>query len=231
MAQGVFTGLVQTQGQLLGRTARGSGFRLAIRHDFGLLDMGESIAVNGACLTVASLAGDRFEADCSKETVVRTTLGALPLGGSVHLERALRVGERLGGHFVSGHVDAVVRLVSLRSEGDARELLFALPPALAPYIAEKGSVTVDGVSLTVTQLSSETFGVMVVPHTLASTHLGSLRRGNEVNFEVDVLARYVVHSATLAKEGGRSEPSAHDKKAEGDRDESFRKTLGRAGWL
>jgi riboflavin synthase len=230
MAQDVFTGLVQTQGQLLGRTSRGSGSRLAIRHDFGPLEMGESIAVNGACLTVASFAANRFEADCSKETVDRTTLGGLPIGTHLHLERALRVGDRLGGHFVSGHVDAVVSVVSLRAEGDARELVFALPPTLAPYVAEKGSVTIDGVSLTVTSLSSGTFGVMVVPHTLASTHLGSLRRGNEVNFEVDVLARYVVHQAThrAAVAGDATKVTSE---ANLDRDDAFRKTLSRGGWI
>ncbi|MGC4067662.1 MAG: riboflavin synthase [Polyangiaceae bacterium] len=238
----MFTGLVQTQGQLLGRTSRGSGYRLAIRHDFGSLEMGESVAVNGACLTVAAFAANRFEADCSKETVDRTTLGGLPIGTSVHLERALRVGDRLGGHFVSGHVDAVIALASLRAEGDAKELVFALPRTLAPYVAEKGSITIDGVSLTVTSLSSANFGVMVVPHTLASTHLGSLRRGNDVNVEVDVLARYVVHHAThaTAAVGGSSELASAatvDRSTEAssdanvDRDAAFRKTLNRAGWI
>jgi riboflavin synthase len=230
MAFRVFTGLVQTQGQLQGRNARGVGFVLSIRHDFGALELGESIAVNGACLTVISSTKERFEADCSKETVERSNLGRITIGSSVHLERALRVGDRLGGHFVSGHVDALVQLLSSERQGEAQELTFDLPQTLLAYIAEKGSVTLDGVSLTVNTVTSDQFAVMVVPHSLRATHLGSLRRGDGVNLEVDVLARHIVHAVRLGMlpypttDLNGQEPSVN-------RDDALRKAMSRAGML
>jgi riboflavin synthase len=231
MAPGVFTGLVQTQGQLQGRTARGAGYRLTIRHDLGALELGESIAVNGACLTVAAFSSERFEADCSMETAKRTTLGRLPIGGSLHLERALRVGDRLGGHFVSGHVDTTVKLIDAHQVGEAHELSFELPSTFAPYVAEKGSVTLDGVSLTVTGLSPVSFKVMVVPHTLSSTRLGSLRRGDDANFEVDVLARYVVHLARFGQGETTTSTDTNQNEVAPTRDEVLKKALARAGLL
>jgi riboflavin synthase len=232
MARAVFTGLVQLQGQLLGRTTRGSGFQLSIRHRFGPLDLGESIAVNGACLTVAAFREGRFEADCSRETATRTTLGQLPIGSMLHLERALRLGDRLGGHIVSGHVDAKSTLVSATREGESLELVFETPKALGPYIAEKGSVTLDGVSLTVTRLSSEGFAVMIIPHSLTETHLGSLRRGDEVNLEVDVLARYVVHASRYGRaEASELAPEPQESDPTRSRDEQLKQALARAGML
>jgi riboflavin synthase len=230
MALRMFTGLVQTQGQLQSRNARGVGFVLSIRHDFGTLELGESIAVNGACLTVISFTVGRFDADCSKETAERTNLGRLALGSSVHLERALRVGDRLGGHFVSGHVDALVSLVNKAQKDEAQELTFELPQALCPFVAEKGSVTLDGVSLTVNRVSRDQFTVMVVPHTLRATHLGSLRRGDGVNLEVDVLSRYLVHAARASQmEATTSAPT--DQESSPERDLALRRALARAGML
>lgn len=232
MAAGVFTGLVQTQGRLLARSSQSQGFRLAVGHDFGPLELGESIAVNGVCLTVTRAHPGRFEADASRETISRSTLGDLPIGNTLHLERALRVSDRLGGHIVSGHVDAVARLMESRASADGWELTFEQPPALRPFIAEKGSISIDGVSLTINQISDASFTVMVIPHTLASTHLGSMRRGEEANLEVDVLARYVVHLARLG--GVRSEVEA-DRAAPDDtpvtRDEALKAALARAGFV
>jgi riboflavin synthase len=222
----VFTGLVQTQGRLLARNPRGRGFRLSLAHDFGPIELGESIAVNGVCLTATACHPDRFEADASRETVSSSNLGALPIGCSVHLERALRVGDRFGGHIVAGHVDNVTRLLESTNVGDSLELVFELPNSLLPFIAEKGSVALDGVSLTVNRVTEAGFGVTVVPHTERATHLAALRQGDEVNVEVDVLARYIVHLARIgapaAGEPNRDTP---------DRDASLRQALRNAGIL
>jgi riboflavin synthase len=191
--------------------------------------VGESIAVNGACLTVTSFSDTRFDADCSKETAERTNLGQLPVGAKVHLERALRVGDRLGGHYVTGHVDAQAALLDSVPEGEATELRFELPSSLRPFVAEKGSITLDGVSLTVNCVTVDSLSVMIVPHTLRETHLGSLRRGNVVNVEVDVLSRYVVHLARLGlTSDGASAPSTDDGDAA---DLRLKKALAKAGML
>jgi riboflavin synthase len=229
MAACVFTGLVQTQGKLLGRSPRAAGVRLCFGHDLGPLELGESVAVDGVCLTVATNHPQRFEADASRETVSCTTLSELAVGRAVHLERALRVGDRLGGHIVAGHVDAIAQHLETQTEGDALELVFELPARLAAFIAEKGSIAVDGVSLTVNRVTNTTFSVMVVPHTQRSTHLGSLRRGNAVNLEVDVLARYVVHLARVGT--GGTNPQETGEAAASSRDATLRKALERAGLL
>jgi riboflavin synthase len=187
----MFTGLVEATGALSARERRGPGWWLVVDTALGPLELGESISVNGACLTVAARAPGHFEADVSLETAERTTLGRLALGAPLNLERSLKVGDRLGGHLVSGHVDAVVRVLGVESVGDAQRVTVELPPALRRLVAVKGSVALDGVSLTVNTLGSETFDVMLIPHTLAVTNLGALRAGAELNFEADVLARYV----------------------------------------
>jgi len=224
----VFTGLVQAQGQLTIRSRRGDGFRLRIAHDLGPLDLGESIAVNGVCLTVTAWSQREFEADSSTETVARSTLGTIPIGMGLHLERALRVGDRFGGHIVAGHVDGTARLSDSRSAGDSLELVFEQPRDLVVYIAEKGSIAIDGVSLTVNRVTPVHFSVMVVPHTLRSTRLGSLRRGDDVNVEADILARYVVH---LARVGLNVDASRPESSVGTDPDAALRKTLQRAGIL
>lgn len=228
MAGGVFTGLVQTKGRLLARSPRSQGYRLTVSHDFGALDLGESIAVNGVCLTVTSANAQQFEADASRETIARSTLGHLPIGQKLHLERALRVSDRLGGHIVAGHVDAITRLLEATVSPDGSELVFEQPASLRPYVAEKGSICIDGVSLTINRITEASFSVMIVPHTLASTHLGSLRRGDEVNVEVDVLARYVVH---LIRLGAPADTTANSSDEVGERDRTLRESLARAGFL
>lgn len=188
----MFTGIVSVLGTLGGRSPRGPGARLDIRARFedGPLELGESIAVDGACLSVDAIASDGFEVDASGETLARTTLGQLRPGARVHLERALRVGDRLGGHFVTGHVDGVGRLVARRPMGEAVFMALRVPPDLSRFVAEKGSITIDGVSLTVNAVKGDTFDIVLIPHTLAKTKLGALQADDPVNVEVDLMARY-----------------------------------------
>jgi riboflavin synthase len=189
----MFTGLVETTGKLDARSPRGPGFRLSIASGLGALELGESIAVNGACLTVTNIEGRRFDADISVETAEKTTLGRIPTGSEVNLERSMKMGDRLGGHLVSGHVDGIARVRELKPAGDALRLAVEAPEPLRRYIAAKGSVCLDGVSLTVNAVDAEAFEIMLIPHTLSVTNLKALRAGSELNLEVDLLARYVVH--------------------------------------
>jgi riboflavin synthase len=161
--------------------------RLSLEHT----QIGDSIAVSGACLTVVALEGRRFAADVSVETLTLTTLGALRVDDAVNLEPALRAGDALGGHLVSGHVDGVGDVRAIAPDGRSWRMRFAVPSALARYFARKGSVTVDGVSLTVNDVEGEEFGVNLVPHTLEVTTLGRFVPGRAVNIEVDPIARYV----------------------------------------
>jgi riboflavin synthase len=168
----------------------------------GPLALGESILVNGACLTVVSSDARSFEADVSLETANKTTLGALSLGSPLNLERALRVGDRLGGHLVSGHVDAVAELERVTAAGEALRLAVSYPRELARFIAVKGSITLDGVSLTVNDVASDVLEVMVIPHTLAVTTLGELKPGAPINLEVDTLARYAARFLEVSRASG-----------------------------
>jgi riboflavin synthase len=198
----VFTGLVEEKGSLLSRRASGPAAVLSIRTKLGPLVMGESIAVDGACLTVSRITTDGFEADVSGETLARTTLGSLPAGAPVNLERSLTLSARLGGHLVSGHVDDVCTLTSRVPAGPAIALTFEFPPRLARYIAQKGSVAVNGVSLTVNVARGRTFDVTVIPHTAEVTSLGSVAVGDPVNLEVDLLARYVARLLEVGSQTG-----------------------------
>jgi riboflavin synthase len=200
----VFTGLVQAKGRLRRRTPQAAGFRLDIDAPFGPLDLGESISVSGACLTVAECRSEGFSADVSVETHERTTLGELPLGNDLNLERSLSVGDRLGGHLVTGHVDGVARVMAATREGDALRVTLEAPVELRRFIAEKGSVALDGVSLTVNRTSGETFEIMLISHTLSVTTLETIAPGRKLNLEVDLLARYVVRyfEATGGSERG-----------------------------
>jgi len=189
----MFTGLVEATGALDSRSLRGAGMRMRFRARFEgePLAIGESIAVDGVCLSVAAVLPEGFEVDASPETCSRTTLGSLEPGGTVHLERALRLGDRLGGHLVTGHVDGVGAVADRRPAGEALWMALTAPPELARFLAEKGSVTVDGVSLTVNAVSGGRFEVMLIPQTLEKTKLDLLVPGSRVNLEVDLVARYV----------------------------------------
>ncbi|MBO9665090.1 riboflavin synthase [Dokdonella sp.] len=190
----MFTGIIQAVGRIAEREQRGGDARIVI--EVGTLDLadvalGDSIAVAGVCLTAVELAGGRFAADVSAETLRLTTLGALAVGDAVNLEKSLRLADRLGGHLVSGHVDGVGAVVAVRDDGGSQRWTFRAPAPLARYIAVKGSICVDGTSLTVNEAGADTFGVTLIPHTLAATTFGSRKAGDAVNLEVDLIARYV----------------------------------------
>ena len=190
----LFTGIVQDLGRVVERESRGGDLHLVIAFtqlDEASVRVGDSICVQGCCLTVTDRAGRTFSADLSRETLALTTLGNFAVGAAVNLEPALRAGDVLGGHLVSGHVDGIVRVTSVESDARSRRLTIEVPAALARYIARKGSVTVDGVSLTVNEVAGASFGVNIIPHTQAVTTLGALTAGAAVNLEVDQLARYV----------------------------------------
>jgi riboflavin synthase len=199
----MFTGIVEELGELVRRVETGAdSTRIAVRGPLVTSDArhGESISVNGVCLTVVEVDGDVFTADVMGETLRRTALGALRPGDAVNLERAATLGSRIGGHLVQGHVDGVAEIVR-REPAERWELVtFTLPAELARYVVEKGSITVDGVSLTVAGLGAGTFTVGLIPTTLATTTLGRKGVGEPVNLEVDVLAKYVER---LLAAGGR----------------------------
>jgi riboflavin synthase len=189
----MFTGLVEALGRIERTTEEAAGRRLTIAWP-GLdapLTIGESVAVNGCCLTVVASQAERFEVQAGPETLDRTNLGTRQPGDAVNLERSLRVGDRLGGHFVQGHIDGTAELIERRAEGEWEFLAFRLDSTWTPLMVEKGSIAVDGVSLTLVDVGPDWFSVMLIPHTLAVTTLGTLHPGDRVNIEADVLAKHV----------------------------------------
>jgi riboflavin synthase len=189
----MFTGIVRELGTVISRDESAGGVRLVVRAGevAASSEAGDSVAVNGCCLTVTAVDGDALAFDAVPETISRTTLGDLRPDDAVNVEPALRAGEPLGGHYVQGHVDAVGRIQSVEAEGLGLRVFVEAPTRLLRYCAEKGSVAVDGVSLTVAELARDAFGVALVPHTIEVTTLSALRPGQRVNVEVDVLAKYV----------------------------------------
>jgi riboflavin synthase len=230
----MFTGLVEEVGTLERRDSAGPSARLAVRTRLGEhepLVLGESIAVNGVCLTVTRITGAGFEADSSSETLAKTTLGSLRVPCAVHLERASKLGARMGGHVVLGHVDDVGRVVDIVAAGDARAVTLEIDRALAPLVAPKGSVAIDGASLTVNRVddqpASVRFTVMLVPHTLGATRFPDLRAGDRVNIEADVLARYVQRQLGFAS----AAPAADRATAHAASDASLLESLRKNGWM
>jgi len=196
----VFTGIVTAIGTLRAPAPIGGGrdMRVAIATPPGWLAgvaIGASICCAGCCLTVVALDGDAFEVEISAESLSRTTLGGWREGARVNLERSLRLGDEMGGHVVSGHVDGVAEVLSIRPENGSQRWTFRIPPGLAPLVAEKGSVAVDGVSLTVNAVGEDRFDVNLIPHTAEVTALGTVPPGGRVNIEIDMLARYVARLA------------------------------------
>ncbi|MDB4954159.1 MAG: riboflavin synthase, alpha subunit [Myxococcales bacterium] len=190
----MFTGLVEDVGTVARADRRSDALVLAIRParlPLGELAIGESVCHDGACLTVTEVGRDSFSVLAGAETLARTTLGHLRVGKRVNLERALRVGDRLGGHWVTGHIDGTGELATRRDLGSNLVLGFRTPPALLRYIVEKGSIAIAGVSLTVNSVDTETFSIAIIPHTREMTNLGELAIGDRVNLETDVLAKHV----------------------------------------
>lgn len=190
----MFTGIVASVGHITRLTRRGGAMHMGIAAgtlDLSDVRLGDSIAVSGPCLTVVELADTSFAVDVSSETLARTTLGGRQPGDPVNLEKALRLSDRLGGHLVSGHIDGLGTLVQRDPQDEYVRLVVRVPPALARYLACKGSVAIDGVSLTINAAGADTFEVLTIPHTLAQTTLGRLRPGDLVNLEVDLIARYL----------------------------------------
>lgn len=190
----MFTGIVTDLGEVR-KVARGQGqdarFEVATQYDLSTVEIGASIAHNGVCLTVIEKGADTYIIQASDETLSKTTLGDWREGQRVNLERACKVGDELGGHIVSGHVDGVARVVSIRPENESLRFTFEAPVELAKFVAPKGSVALDGVSLTVNEVDGRLFGINVIPHTQSVTTFGLLREGDRVNMEIDMLARYV----------------------------------------
>ncbi len=203
----MFTGLVEARGALAARRGPGRpGALLTFKCPLSPLELGESISVDGACLTVKRIVDAGFEADASAETLERTTLGGLAIGDPVNLERSMPLGARMGGHLVTGHVDATCTLSARRPVGESTAMTFTFPARLARLIAEKGSVAVSGISLTVNAVRDPpAFDVVIIPHTLEVTSLGTLAVGSQANLEVDLVARYV---ARFFEAGAPDTPSS-----------------------
>jgi len=203
----VFTGIIQSVGQIQSMQPQGGDQRIAVA--IGALPMadvilGDSIAVNGVCLTVIDFDEHAFQADVSNETLACTTLGDLTVGAPVNLEKALLPTTRLGGHLVSGHVDGVGEIVALESDGRSLRFTLRAPQELARYIATKGSICVEGISLTVNRVEGREFGLNIVPHTLEETNLKNAEVGRPVNLEVDIIARYLERLLMGAEDVGES---------------------------
>ena len=189
----MFTGIILGKGTIVEKRSFGKGLIFTLEADFDLTDPeeGESIAVNGVCLTAKHISGRRFSVDVSPESLARTNLGGLLVNSKVNLERALRLSDRLGGHLVSGHVDAVASVLEKRPVGDFMQFTFGVPAGMGKYIIEKGSIAIDGTSLTVNSCDEKTFSIVIIPHTLEVTLMGTLGEGDTVNIEVDLIGKYV----------------------------------------
>lgn len=204
----MFTGIIDYQGKIQRRSEKGGQVTFVIQSNQAIrnLKSGQSVAVNGVCLTAVQVAGKTFRADVIRETLENTTLGKLKAGDTVNLERSLRFGDELGGHFVTGHIDGVGKLLKkIRSKKNV-SLTFQAPKAMLPYLAPKGSVAVDGISLTIQSVRSDQFAVGIVPHTLKVTQLRNLKVGEAVNLEADLIARYlnVLNSSLKASKPSKS---------------------------
>jgi riboflavin synthase len=195
----MFTGLVEAVGEVVDRQTTNGGARLTIQSPLSAaLGLGDSVAVNGVCLTATSIEGNVFRADVGPETLRVTTLGRFAKGTQVNLERPLRADGRFGGHFVQGHVDGMGHVEDFRAEADFHWLTISFPPDLAPYIVPKGSIAIDGISLTVARLGADRVDIMIVPFTIEHTNLKACRKHDAVNIECDMVGKYVARAAELA---------------------------------
>ncbi|MEM7471330.1 MAG: riboflavin synthase [Pseudomonadota bacterium] len=188
----MFTGIITDIGRITELEQRGDlRARIECGYDMKTVDLGASIACNGCCLTVIAIGDDWFDVEISAESVSKTNIGDWQQGSRINLERALKVGDELGGHIVSGHVDGVAEITAMLDEGDSTRVTLSAPDALAKFIAPKGSVALNGTSLTVNEVDGATFGINFIPHTKAVTNWGDARVGDRINLEIDTLARYV----------------------------------------
>ena len=200
----MFTGIIKAKGNITAIDKRGGDVRLSVRSaglPFSSYEVGESIAVNGVCLTAVTLHDDGFDTDVSIETLDVTALNKLNVGDAVNLEPSLSLGERLGGHLVSGHVDCIGKVIESRDDARSVRLTLQIPAEFARYVAKKGSVTVDGVSLTVNDVTGDRFDVNIIPHTAQATIIGDYTVGTTVNIEVDLLARYIERLLAKDRDG------------------------------
>jgi riboflavin synthase len=207
----MFTGIIEELGTIRRITSARDGARLEVSARTVLSDvrLGDSIAVNGVCLTVVDQGADWFAADVSAETLRRTSLKQAKTGSRVNLERAMAATSRFGGHIVQGHVDGTGRFIEARASGEGWVVRVGFPAELARYIVEKGSITVDGISLTVAALGDNCFEIAVIPHTWKMTNLGALERGAAVNLEVDIIAKYVERLMTITPQASATEPKSN----------------------
>ena len=191
----MFTGIIKETGTIKKITDKVQDIEFEVSSSVLLKDVktGDSIAINGVCLTVKSFEGDSFTFDVSSNTLTHTNLGELKTGDRVNLEDSLTLSDKMGGHFVSGHIDCTARIASTGKTGRAYEITLELPSEAAPFIAERGSVAIDGISLTVTEVTGDSFKVVIIPHTFENTTLGSKGAGSSVNIEIDMLARYIAN--------------------------------------
>jgi len=204
----MFTGLIEAVGEIADVKASPGGYRIRIRTTLAAdLASGDSLAVNGVCLTVVTADGGEVHADIGPETARVTTLGSLRQRQRVNLERSMRADGRVGGHFVQGHVDAPGFVKEIRPDGDSHWLAISFDSSLAPYLIRKGSIAVDGVSLTIAGLGENVFDVMIIPFTWANTALSSLKVGDRVNIECDMIGKYVARTLELAEDVGRLKPA------------------------
>jgi riboflavin synthase len=212
----MFTGIIECLGTISGIRPAAQGKRLTVEADF-ILDrtkVGDSVAVNGACLTVVKIDGSRFDADLSPETLAASTFGKAQLGERVNLERAMRLSDRLDGHLVSGHIDGIGIIKKREKLGNAIRLTIEVPAALSRYMIQKGSVAVDGISLTINACETESFSVQIIPHTAAVTTFGTKQNGDAVNIETDLIGKYVerfIRGETAPKGEKTREPSGIDR--------------------
>ena len=191
----MFTGIIKETGTIKQITDKGQDIEFEVISSVLIKDVktGDSIAINGICLTVKSFDGDSFTFDVSSSTLAHTNLAELKTGDKVNLEDSLTPSDKLGGHFVSGHIDCTAKVIGIEKTGRAYEITFDLPSEAAPFITERGSVAIDGISLTVTEVTGDSFKVVIIPHTFENTILGSKGTGSSVNIEVDMLARYIAN--------------------------------------
>lgn len=198
----MFTGIIEGIGEIkeVKGAEKGLSLRVSIPNIFDDIKIGDSIAVNGACLTAKTITGGSFIADVSAETIRRTTMGRLKTGDRVNIERALMLSDRLGGHIVTGHIDGTAKIVDKRQEGESVKIMFSLDKELLRYIIKKGSIAIDGISLTVNELNSASFSVNIIPHTKEKTTLLDKSVGDEVNVEVDIIGKYVERLLGKGKE-------------------------------